>query len=171
MPKDQRRARWPYKEFGEYLNELMVAAGIPMAKQGPNTVVFEELTGVDPGRVSRWRQGLNQPTVESLRQIAEGLAPRLRRDPLEVLRALEVKAGRRSEAEAGTVVSPPAATESDLDRMIRLIEVALEKPKLTAEERRELEIELVRLQAMKRMSEETVSSVDRVLRRYGHGAA
>ena len=63
------------------------------------------------------------------------------------------------------------AGESELDRRIGLLRVALDRPGIDAEERRDLEIELVRLEAVKRTSEETISSVDEVLRRYGHGAA
>jgi transcriptional regulator with XRE-family HTH domain len=101
MRKQDGQVRWPYVEFNKLLNELMVEAGIPLSSQGtPNTVVFEEMTGVDPGRVSRWRQGKNQPTVESLRQIAEGLAPHIGASSASLLIRLEVKAGRRSESEA-----------------------------------------------------------------------
>lgn len=66
---------------------------------------------------------------------------------------------------------PPEGEESELDRRIRLIRLALDRPNIETGERRELEAELARLQAMRRMSEDTVSSADRVLRRYGHGAA
>lgn len=100
MRKQDDQPKWPFQEFSQFLNGLMVQAGIPLTGEGsPNTVVFEELTGVSPGQISRYRKGKNQPTVESLRKIAAGLAPRLDVDPAALLISLEVRAGRRSEAE------------------------------------------------------------------------
>lgn len=173
MRKQERQARWPYEDFNEYLNRMMVAAGIPLSSKGtPNTMVFEEITGVDSARVSRWRQGQNQPTVESLRQIVDGLAPRIGMEPAELLIELEVKAGRRSQAEARATVSRAEAQPSvdSLERRIRVIQVALERPNIKPEERQELEIELMRAQAMKRMNDDAINSMDEVLRKYGHSA-
>lgn len=173
MRKQERQGRWPYEGFNEYLNNLMVAAGIPLSAKGtPNTMVFEEITGVDSARVSRWRQGQNQPTVESLRQVADSLAPLVGMDRSSLLAELEVKAGRRSQAEAQASVpqSAGAPAVDNIERRIRLIQIALDRPKIKPEERRELEIELVRAQAMKRMNDDAISSMDEVLRKYGHGA-
>jgi hypothetical protein len=170
MRKQDRQARWPYQEFDKYLNDLMVAAGIPLSKQGtPNTVVFEEWTGIDPARVSRWRKGLNQPTTDSLRQVAEGLADRIGMDPTRLLITLEVKAGRRSEAEANVSgVSDVAMPlpEPDIELIIERIEKRLSQDPPAAE-RRKLERRLVqarRVRDAKRLADELMEEFNQELR-------
>src|SRR5688500_305694 len=78
LMRKQEDGSWPAKECNTYVNALMVDAGIPLSSQGvANSVVFFDMTGTDPGQTSRWRNGKAQPTVESLRKVAAGLAPRL----------------------------------------------------------------------------------------------
>lgn len=172
--KQSDEVKWPYQSFSKYLDGLMMSAGVPLSLHGtPNTSVFEEITGIDSGRVSRWRQGKHQPTTESLRQIAETLGPRVGVDAAELLILLEVKAGRRSEAEGqavGVSASQAAPAVDDIDRRIRIIKIALDRPGISVEEREELEIELMRARTMKRMNEDGINSIDKTLRRYGHTA-
>ena len=57
----------PLREFGEYLRSLRVARNLPLRR-------FCQLTGLDPGNVSKMERGLLQPpTGERLDQLAESL--------------------------------------------------------------------------------------------------
>jgi len=92
---------WPHEAFSAYLNDLMLAAGIPTTRHGtPNTVVLQDLTGIDPTQVSRWRKGRSQPTRKSLRQLADGLSDLVDEDPVALAVTLEVHAGLTGEDEA-----------------------------------------------------------------------
>lgn len=143
---------WPAEEFNAYLNGLMVDAGIPLSSKGvPNSVVFFELTDIDPGQTSRWRSGKAQPTVESLRKVASGLAPRLGMSASALLVSLEVKAGRRSEDEASKVRgSREGETQQLLDYIRRAHDMAAH-PDLPSDRREEILKEIqqaeVKLQA------------------------
>lgn len=140
MRKEERQKRWPYKEFSRLLDDLMIQAGIPRTSKGtPNTVAFEEMTGVNPGRVSYWRTGYNQPTIESLRAIAEGLAPHVGADPAALQHRLEVAAGRREDRPAESTTDLP----EDLDGFIERAERLAAHPGTPAERRRELEARIV----------------------------
>ncbi|WP_460541400.1 hypothetical protein [Glycomyces halotolerans] len=128
---------WAHGEFMKYLDELSRAAGVPDSRRGtPNTTILEDLTGVRPTQIGRWRAGSHQPTTDSLRMIANGLAPRAGRDPAQVLVTLEVKAGRRSEAEARAATGEPTpeAVES-VEAIIRRARALATSPHLTDEER------------------------------------
>lgn len=143
---------WPAEEFNAYLNGLMVDAGIPLSSKGvPNSVVFFELTDIDPGQTSRWRSGKAQPTVESLRKVAHGLAPHLGMSASALLISLEVKAGRRSEDEANKVRgSREGDTKQLLDYIRRAHDMAAH-PDLPSDRREEILKEIqqaeVKLQA------------------------
>lgn len=107
----------------------------------------------------RGQKGFSRPKPETIKTwcVANG------RDWRVAFRILGYDTSGRSHEElTGT---------TGLDRRINLLRTALERPGIDPEERRDLEIELVRLEAVKRTSEDTISSADRVLRRYGHGAA
>lgn len=169
MRKEERRRSWPYVEFNRFLDERMKRAGIPLTAKGtPNTVVFGEMTGINPGRVHYWRTGDNQPTVESLRQVAEGLAPHTGDDPVELLHELEVAAGRRSEAEltASRARAGFVASKADsLDMRIHLLEVRLAQDP-PDEERRDLQIALVRAKRQRALE---IEFIDEVIERWSIG--
>jgi hypothetical protein len=134
---------WNHADFIKTLDELSRAAGIPDSNRGtPNTTVFEEYTDVSPTQVGRWRSGTHQPTTDSLRMVAYALAPRAGLDPAKTLATLEIKAGRRSEAEA-RASAPAQPREVDVDLIISRIEIRLDQNP-PAEERRDLERRLVR---------------------------
>lgn len=131
MRKETRRRRWPYQEFNELLDRKSIEAGIPLTAKGrPNSTVFEEITGVTPGRRHYWREGYNQPTTDSLRQVAEGLAPHTGDDPIELEHQLSVAAGRRSLRR-----TKPSDTPASLEGKIRRAKRILESESLTDEER------------------------------------
>lgn len=158
---------WPHEEFIATLDELSRAAGIPDSHKGtPNTTVFYDWTGVSPTQSGRWRSGDHQPTTESLRMVAYGLAPRAGLDPAKVLATLEIKAGRRRESELVAVTAEPeAAPEAPhgFDDKIRLIEMRLaQKP--PTEERRQLERALLRARQARDLGE---SMLDEALSEHG----
>jgi transcriptional regulator with XRE-family HTH domain len=157
-------ARWPYKDFNAYLNQLMVDAGIPLSdKSGmPNTMRFEEITGIDPARVSRWRSGKTQPTTQSLRQIAENLAPLIDLDASTLLAILEIKAGRRSEAEA--LVSGVDGSDPALQGFIRRALLMVADPALPEERRREIQASIIRAQAEARAARDIEKTAETRLR-------
>lgn len=59
--------------------------------------------------------------------------------------------------------------ESELDRRINLLRIAIDRPGIKVEERRELEVQLARLQAAKQMNDDAMAAADEALKR--HGAA
>lgn len=129
MRKEDRQKRWPYEEFNRLLDQKMVQAGIPLTSKGtPNTVAFEEMTGVSPGRLHYWRSGYNQPTLDSLRQVAEGLAPHTGDDPEVLLQQLEVAAGKRS-------AQAPSETPASLEGKIERVDEILKSKSLTRVQR------------------------------------
>jgi len=68
-----------------------------------------------------------------------------------------------------TAPEPEPAPESDLDRRVRLLGIALDRPGIGSDERRELEIQLMRLQAAQQMNDDAIKAADEALKR--HGAA
>lgn len=56
--------------------------------------------------------------------------------------------------------------ESETDRRVRLLRLAIDRPGIKPEERRELEIQLVRMQAAQRMNEDAIKAADEALRRH-----
>lgn len=161
MRKDERRKRWPYETFSERLDELMVQAGIPLTSKGtPNTVAFEEMTGVSPGRVSYWRTGYNQPTIESLRAIAEGLAPHVGVDPLALQHELEVAAGRRSGRPAEQFELP-----DDLDGFLERARRLAAHPGTSEERRRELKASIAEAEFRQRAARDMEREGEDLLRR------
>lgn len=56
--------------------------------------------------------------------------------------------------------------ESDVDRSIRLLRIAIDRPGIKIEERQELENQLVRLLAAKKLSDEALASADKALKRH-----
>lgn len=131
MRKDARRRRWPYRQFNKYLDDLMIRAGIPLTSKGtPNTVRFEEMTGVSPSRVYYWRDGYNQPTLDSLRAIANGVAPHTGDDPRTLLYELEIAAGKRSPEER-----PPPEAPASLEGKVRRARAILNTETLTEQQR------------------------------------
>lgn len=131
MRKEDRRRRWPYQAFNELLDQKAIEAGIPLTAKGrPNSTAFEEMTGVTPGRRHYWREGYNQPTTDSLRQVAEGLAPHTGDDPIELEHQLSVAAGRRSLKR-----TEPSDTPASLEGKIQRAKRILESESLTDEER------------------------------------
>jgi hypothetical protein len=68
---------------------------------------------------------------------------------------------------------PPAELEtapaSDIDRRIRLLRLAMERPGIKPDERRELDTQLVRLLAAQQASDDALAAADKALKR--HGAA
>ncbi|MFG3340585.1 hypothetical protein [Glycomyces sp. NPDC048151] len=73
----------------------------------------------------------------------------------------------------GEFAEPPPAPEpaplSGIDRRIDLLWLAINRPGIKPEERRELETQMVRLQVAKQMSDDALASADKALKR--HGAA
>lgn len=137
----------------EYLDDLARAAGVPDSNRGtPNTTVFDELTQVSATQVGRWRSGSHQPTTESLRMVAHGLAPRAGLDPAQVLATLEIKAGRRNESELVSAVPSSNTGPRGFDHKIWLIETRLNQNP-PAEERRRLEFALQRARQARDLGE------------------
>lgn len=148
LMRKQEDGSWPAKEFNSYLNRLMVEAGIPLSTQGvPNSVIFFEMTGIDPGQTSRWRNGKAQPTVESLRKVAAGLAPRLGLSASALLVSLEMKAGRRSEDEAREVRGSREGGTQELVDYIRRAHDMAAHPDLPSDRREEILAEIRRAEA------------------------
>jgi len=145
----------------------MIQAGIPLTSKGrPNTMVFEDITGIGSDRVSRWRSGYQQPTIDSLRDVANALAPRTGDDPAHLQWELEIAAGRRSRVEQR---EPSSASRAgpDLDLIIRRIKLRLDQKPPTPE-RQELELKLVRARRArdaKRLADELIAEIETELDR------
>lgn len=138
MSRQERQVHWPYREFNKVLDQKMIEAGISITAKGrpsslgrPNTMEFEEITGIGSDRISRWRSGYQQPTIDSLRAVARGLAPRSGADPAELQYELEVAAGRRSGDERPKPPETPASLEGKIRRARRI----LKSESLTPEQR------------------------------------
>ena len=66
--------------------------------------------------------------------------------------------------------SPPTPEPlTDMELRINLLRLAIDRPGIKVEERRELEVQLARLLAAKQMNDEAMAAADEALRR--HGAA
>lgn len=66
--------------------------------------------------------------------------------------------------------SPPAPEPlTDMELRINLLRLAIDRPGIKVEERRELEVQLARLLAAKQMNDDAMAAADAALRR--HGAA
>lgn len=105
----------------------------------------------------RGKKGFSKPNPAKLKSFCEGLGI-----PWEVpFRILGWDtSGRRHQEQ-----SPDA----DISRRINLLRLAIDNPVIAVEERRELEIQLARLQAAQRMNEDAIKAADEALKR--HGAA
>lgn len=66
-----------------------------------------------------------------------------------------------------SVRSTEAKGDSEIPRRIRLILVALERPNITPDERRGLELQLARLHATQRLIDDAVRAADEAVRKYG----
>jgi hypothetical protein len=166
LMRKQGDGSWPAKEFNAYLNSLMVDAGIPLSSQGvPNSVVFFEITGIDPGATSRWRSGKSQPTVQSLRKVAAGLAPLLGMSASALLVSLEVKAGRRSEDEAREVRGSRERETQQLVDYIRRAHDMAAHPDLPSDRRAEILGEIERAEVKLKAARDIERSAGEDLRK------
>jgi hypothetical protein len=120
-------------------------------------------SSIDRATWYRWkkisRPG-NMPKAPTLVAFCQSLGL----DPAEPFRILGYTT---ADVEAPTVVLPDP--ESHIDRRIRLLRIAIDRPGIKPEERQELEVQVVRLLAEKRSMEDAIKAADKALKR--HGAA
>lgn len=118
--------------FGEYLGAAMQAAGFP------SNAAFARAAGVTTGSVSKWRNDIEQPSVEMLRRIAP---------VLEVaVRELLVRAEILTWQEAGYPEPLPDVQEQTFESKIADLEMS--------EEAREIVLrEFERIQRLREVSQ------------------
>jgi transcriptional regulator with XRE-family HTH domain len=100
---DVAKAKWPHREFRDYVEQAMKARGIPT----PAELARE--ADITDALLSKWLNGKNQPSRGSLRKLATALGVDLG--------MLEVKAGLADEGELAVEPRPilPIAFEHALD--------------------------------------------------------
>jgi transcriptional regulator with XRE-family HTH domain len=109
--------------FGEYLRQLMRAAGYEKAAD------LVKVAGISHGNLSRWLEGSSVPSIEALRRISPhlgvGLVP------------LMIRAGLVTKEELG-VTGSPAPAGPPLPPIVRDIILRLTGPGLTERQKRAL---------------------------------
>lgn len=83
------------QDFGDYLKQAMVAAGLSIAD-------LKRLTGISDSVISKWRNGQTIPSVENLRILAPALGT--------TTRDLVVVAGHMMPEEVGLAEAPVPPT-------------------------------------------------------------
>jgi transcriptional regulator with XRE-family HTH domain len=107
----------------------------------------------------RGKKGFSKPTPGKVKEFCEGLDIPWEA-PFRIL-GWDTSATRRK--------PPQPDTTSEIERRISMLLVALDLPGISDDERRELDVQLARLQATQRMNEDAIKAADEALKR--HGAA
>jgi hypothetical protein len=118
-------------------------------------------SSIDRATWYRWKKISkpgNMPRPQKLDEFCQslGLAP-------------EIPYGILGWGRPATGLQPVPEPESELDHRIGLLRIAIDRPGIKVEERRELEVQLARLLATKQMNDDAMAAADEALRR--HGAA